>query len=409
MVRAFIYSLVALGIGAGLYILLGDDPGFVLISFGTWTVETTLVAMVLLLLVVFALFYGIYRFLLLINPVGLLRGNSWLGGRLRKNAAMASENGLHKLLLGHWQDAYKLLVENADRVDNPMFNYLAASLAAWQRGDDASWNYCLEQAGIKARNPSHGIKTLKALLEYRSGKVEQSLAILLALDKEVPGSPYVLGLLNTIYQSVEDWEKLEAMLPAMEKAKVISSEDLALLKEKIIASSLQKITEQSGGQAVLMRKWNDANKKIRGSESATLVYIEKLLEFSRHDEAMAVAVSFLKSRWSDQLVLLAGYIDPSDPGQQLMHFEKWLKSRPNNSTLMLSLGRACLRNRLWGKAREYFKNALRFSKSMAVSAEANAELARLLDHMGEHAQSAALYGKAIAQLNHKLPELPMPD
>ncbi len=76
---------------------------------------------------------------------------------------------------------------------------------------------------------------------------------------------------------------------------------------------------------------------------------------------------------------------------------------------MLSLGRACLRNRLWGKAREYFKNALRFSKTMAVSAEANAELARLLDHMGEHAQSAALYGKAMAQLNHKLPELPMPD
>jgi len=92
-----------------------------------------------------------------------------------------------------------------------------------------------------------------------------------------------------------------------------------------------------------------------------------------------------------------------------VHFEKWLKSRPNNSTLMLSLGRACLRNRLWGKAREYFKSALRFSKSMAVSAEANAELARLLDHMGEHAQSAALYGKAMAQLNHKLPELPMPD
>ncbi len=131
MVRAFIYSLVALGIGAGLY-SPWDDPGFVLISFGTWTVETTLVAMVLLL-VVFALFYGIYRFLQFINPVGLFRGNSWLGAGFVKNAAMASENGLHKLLLGHWQDAYKLLVENADRVDNPMFNYLAASLAAWQR------------------------------------------------------------------------------------------------------------------------------------------------------------------------------------------------------------------------------------------------------------------------------------
>ncbi len=52
------------------------------------------------------------------------------------------------------------------------------------------------------------------------------------------------------------------MLPAMEKAKVISSEDLARLKEKLLLPPLQKITEQSGGQAVLMCKWNDADKRF---------------------------------------------------------------------------------------------------------------------------------------------------
>ena len=50
MIRAFIYSLLALGIGAWLYYVLGDDPGYVLVSFDTWSVETTLVAMVLFLL-----------------------------------------------------------------------------------------------------------------------------------------------------------------------------------------------------------------------------------------------------------------------------------------------------------------------------------------------------------------------
>ena len=409
MVKAFIYSLVALAFGAWLYIILGDNPGYVLVSFGNWSVETTLVAMVLFLLAVFLLLYGFYRLLGFINPIGLFSSKSWLAGKRRKNAAAASEEGMQKLLLGYWQDAYKLLVENAERVDNPVFNYLAASLAAWQRDDNASWNYCLEQASSKSRSPSPGIKTLKALLEYRSGKVEQSLAILLALDKEKPGSPYVLGLLSTIYQSVEDWEKMEALLPVLEKARVVSGEDLVKMKEKIVASTLARITSQNGGLNALTMKWEDADKKIRNGEEATLVYLEKLLEFSQHEEALSVVSGFLKSRWSDTVVLKAGYIDPPDPGTQLVLFEKWLKSRPNNSTLMLSLGRACLRNRLWGKAREYFESALRFSKSMALSAEANAELARLLDHMGEHAQSAALYGKAMAQLDHKLPELPMPD
>ena len=76
---------------------------------------------------------------------------------------------------------------------------------------------------------------------------------------------------------------------------------------------------------------------------------------------------------------------------------------------MLSLGRVSLRNKLWGKAREYFEGSLRFSKSKALSAEANAELARLMDHLGEHAHSASLYRKALAQLEHRLPELPMPE
>ena len=409
MVRVFIFSLIALAIGAWLYIFLGDDPGYVLVSFGNWSVETTLVAMVLFLFAVFLLLYGLYRLLALINPVGLFSSKSWLGGRRRKHAAAASEEGLHKLLLGHWQDAYKLLVENAERVDSPVFNYLAASLAAWQRGDDASWNYCLEQAGNKTLKPSPGIKTLKAFLEYRSGKTEQSLAILLALDKEKPGSPYVLGLLNTIYQSVEDWEKLEAMLPTLEKAKVVSGDELTRLKEKIMASTLVRITAQNGGHDALVRKWEASEKKLRSSETVTLAYLQKLLEFSKHEEALTVVSGFLKSSWSDKIVLNAGYINPPDPGKQLVMFEKWLKSRPNNGTLMLSLGRACLRNSLWGKAREYFVSALRFSKSTALSAEANAELARLLDHMGEHAQSAALYGKAMEQLDHMLPELPMPD
>ena len=47
MIRPFIYSLIALGLGAWLYTMLGDDPGYVLISFATWSVESTLVALVL--------------------------------------------------------------------------------------------------------------------------------------------------------------------------------------------------------------------------------------------------------------------------------------------------------------------------------------------------------------------------
>jgi HemY protein len=410
MRRVYFYSLLALAIGAGLYLLLGDDPGYVLLSFGTWSVESTLVAMVLFFVLLAVLAYGIYRVVGLLNPVSLFKGDSVFGARRRRRqAAEASEEGLRLLLLGHWQDAYKLLVENADRTSSPAFNYLAASLAAWQRKDTASWNYCLERANSKSAKPNPAIKSLKALLEYRSGKIEQSLAILLALDKEAPGSPYVLAMLKTIYQSVQDWVKLDALLPQLEKHKVVTPEELTELQEKVAIYRLQCVAPETGGLAALETLWDSVDRKVRKGEDITLIYLQKLAEFERHDQALAEMSSWLKHQWSDRIILQAGYLATTEPDRLMVTLEKWLKSRPNNAALMLSLGRVCLCNKLWGKAREYFEGALRLSSSTTLSAQANAELARLLEHMGEHAQSASLYRKAMARLDHELPELPMPE
>lgn len=408
MIRAFIYILIALGIGAWLYVTLGDDPGYVLLSFGNWSVETTLVALVLFLLLALVLLYGLYRLVGFLNPLGLFRGEALFGsGRRRKQAARGSEKGLHLMLLGHWQDAYKLLVENAEHTDSPVFNYLAAALAAWQRGDNASWKFCLEKAA-RHSSKSSSTRTFKALLEYRSGNVEQSLALLLALDREEPGSPFVLNMLKDIYLNLQDWEKLEGLLAALEKHRVVSQPELLKLEEQVASHRLQGVSAEKGGAEALIRHWQGLDKKLRRREPVARAYLGKLITFSQHDEALSLVTKFLKHEWSDGIVLQTGFIDSPEPARLLVLLEKWLKARPNNSALMLSLGRASLRNRMWVQARDYFEAAARMSNNTALSAEANAELARLLDHLGKHAQSAALYGKAMAQLDHKLPDLPQP-
>ena len=166
---------------------------------------------------------------------------------------------------------------------------------------------------------------------------------------------------------------------------------------------------ETGGLAALETLWDSVDRKVRKGEDITLIYLQKLAEFERHDQALAEMSSWLKHQWSDRIILQAGYLATTEPDRLMVTLEKWLKSRPNNAALMLSLGRVCLCNKLWGKAREYFEGALRLSSSTTLSAQANAELARLLEHMGEHAQSASLYRKAMARLDHKLPELPMPE
>ena len=83
-------------------------------------------------------------------------------------------------------------------------------------------------------------------------------------------------------------------------------------------------------------------------------YLRALLTIGNSAEALSLLTKFIKHQWSDRLVALLGYIDNPEAAEQILLLEGWVKDRPNNVNLMLTLGRLCLRNKLWGKAREYF-------------------------------------------------------
>ncbi|MCY1380050.1 heme biosynthesis-associated TPR protein [compost metagenome] len=101
---------------------------------------------------------------------------------------------------------------------------------------------------------------------------------------------------------------------------------------------------------------------------------------------------------------LYGLLRGRDPARQLQTAEGWLKEHPSDASLLLTLGRLCLRNRLWGKAREYFETSLSFRRD----SETCAELARLLAQLGEVERSNQLFQEGLGLLDQRLPALPLP-
>lgn len=409
MVKVFIYLLLALGIGTYLSILLIDDPGYVLITFRSYSLEASLATMLISLLLIYVLLYGLFRFLHLTNPLKLFQKATWQQLFSPAKVRQSSEKGLQLLLLGHWQDAYKKLVESADRSQVPAFNYLAAAYAAFQRHDQLACNFCLTQAKKHSQVARTGIKTFQAVLEHQAGREEQSLALLLAIRQEQPDSPYVLILLKDIYLGLKDWDKLFELMPSLERAKVIGNEELVLLKERLAIHLLHKRIEKHSGADDLRSLWQDFSKVTQKRELVMEAYLRALLSIDETAEAEMLLMKFLKRQWSGRLIILLGYISPADAASLLLRLEGWLKDRPNNVPLMLTLGRLSLRNRLWRKAREYFEAALRISEKSEMSAQINAELGRLLEHLGDHERSLQHYRQAMGLLDNKLPELPMPE
>lgn len=84
--------------------------------------------------------------------------------------------------------------------------------------------------------------------------------------------------------------------------------------------------------------------------------------------------------------------------------ESWLKQAPQDAQLLLCLGRLCLRNQLWGKAREYLEASLQFARQ----ADTCIELARLLASQGDLARSNQLLQEAVQLRGGQWPSLPLP-
>lgn len=406
MKRLYVYALLALAAGSALALTLQQDPGYLLLSFRGWQLETTLASLVLATLLLFIAGVAAVWLLRLLNPLKLLRGSTWQQLFRRRSPEQASADGLQLLLLGRWQEAYKLLVENAGHVQNPVFNYVAAAIAAQELGDALGCSFCLDRAEKQAGESVQGLRSLRALLERRAGRAESALSQFLAIRRLQPTAPLVLRQLEELELELSDWEGLAALLPELERHKVLAPDAMQALRSKVHEQRLEAAARESLG--ALRLAWQEVPRPLRHEEALVLVYLEALLAHNEDVEAHGLLTQQLRHAWSDNLVGALGFMRGGSARQLLLLLENLLKQRPNNAVLMLTLGRLSLREQLWGKAREYFEHALRATRTPALRAEIAAELARLLDHLGDSGESLQYYEQAMGMLQHQLPELPLP-
>lgn len=97
-------------------------------------------------------------------------------------------------------------------------------------------------------------------------------------------------------------------------------------------------------------------------------------------EAREVLEEALDTAWDDQLGRLyaACATDAAATRAQIERAEAWRSRYPREPGLLLTLGRLCAGEELWGKAREYLEQSV----SVAPTREAYVEMARMFDATG---------------------------
>lgn len=100
MIKLFLYSIAALVVALVVTLFLARDPGYLLISYGQYTFETSLFALLIAVIVLLLLWRLLAVFLAWINPMNWLsHGRSWSANRslqkqLQKDAAAEVEETL---------------------------------------------------------------------------------------------------------------------------------------------------------------------------------------------------------------------------------------------------------------------------------------------------------------------------
>jgi len=375
--RLLFTAIVVLILAVILAVFARDDPGYLVINYQDWVIETSVV---LALTVIVAGFVSIYLLLrLLINTWRMpQRLQQWQQRRRIDHANTALTNGLLELAKGDWLKAEKKLISHVGSSQTPLLNYLAAARAAQKQNNDERRDHYLQQAHKAMPKAELAIGLTQAELQLNQGQMEQALATLTHLRQQSPKHTTVLKLLLRLYVELHDWEHLLELLPVVIKRKVINREKAEQME--IRARSALLVHAASDNEVrVLDQAWQRVGKAMRNNAALLQVYIQGLIKHGQGKEAEALLNQALNRSWDEGFVRLYGLLQGADVSRQIRYAETWLKSHSQDAVLLLTLGRLCLRNKLWAQARQYLEASL----ALDIQAETCAELAQLMDQQGD--------------------------
>ncbi|QIZ78101.1 heme biosynthesis HemY N-terminal domain-containing protein [Ferrimonas lipolytica] len=296
MIRLLIYAvLVIAGLIAGPQLV--EYKGYVMISVADYTVETSLVALVIIALVLFAGLQLLeWLVIKLINTTGatMLMPKRWRQRRAKQHTL----SGFLALAEQDWSKAEKAMAKGAKAGEAPMINYFAAARAAHQRGDSEAWQGYLTQA---EKQPdaitTAAITRVRYLLE--DGEFEQARTQLDGLDAGVKSKPTVRRLALALYRKQQDWDALAELIPLISKDKALPAAELAQLPIEVEQARFA-ICETVDG---VKNRWDALPRQLKKRQDLQVLYAQQLVRLGANDKARAFLLDKLPKGQPEEAML----------------------------------------------------------------------------------------------------------
>ncbi|MFK8052494.1 MAG: heme biosynthesis HemY N-terminal domain-containing protein [Woeseiaceae bacterium] len=375
--------VVALVIGTIAAQFLMADPGYVVINFRGYVVEMSVP--VLVFLIAMTLLTAWLAVKLIRAPRKL--GEAAAGYRGRR-AGKRFTQGLIEIAEGNYAKGERMLTRGATHADAPLLNYLAAARAAQLQNQDERRDNWLKLAYENEPDANSAILLTQAELQIAHGQHELAQATLRQLDDQEKGRGQAAVLLGRLYHDLGDWRQLGDLLPRLSR---LGKPEKEVLNAWYVDVYLHRFEEAGQVNGDVAREWLELPKAHRNNPRLRNAYVRALRQIGQSDVAEQETRKLLKSDWDPGLVLQYGEIVSENPAEQLRNAENWLAKRDNDAELLLTTGRLCMTNKLWGKARSYIESSI----AIHASPQALASYGQLLTQLGESGAAADAFKRGL--------------
>lgn len=306
----------------------------------------------------------------------------------RRTAARARENfndALINFFEGRFGRAEKAAAAALKADESRVLSaVLAARAAHGMRAFSARDSYLAKAVSADPdENSMRLIAQVEMLLDER--RYHDALDVLRQLPEKHTAA---LRLELRAQQMAKNWDRVLALIPQLEKRKVFERPVVAQLRRQAIIESLK---HKALDMKSLREYWDRLPEEEKSESRIAAAGASCFVELGGCDDARHIIEQSVERLWDQGLVALYSECLGVDVRQRLERAEKWLELHPKDAVLLLTLGRLCAHQGLWGKARSYLDASL----SIESTHSAHLELARLLERENKVEQAAAHYQKAL--------------
>lgn len=369
--KALLWIVFIFALAAGLVVAARYNAGYVQVVWPPYRVELSLNLVLVLLVGAFAVGYAVVR---VISGMVRLpsRVQAYRAARRRQKAQTTLLEALQEFFAGRYGRAERAAASSIKLGDHAALCAVLAARAAHElRAYERRDAYLAQAAALASDDDAvKAVTEAELLLEER--RHQDALDALKHLSRKHTAA---LRLELRAQQALRNWDQVLALIEQLEKRGVFDAEQARQLR---VSAQVENLKRKALDLRALSEAWQKVPPVERRDAKVAAAAAQCFIALGAGTEAQQIIEQSLQAGWDSALVLL--YAEPvnGDALPRIERAEGWLQAQPRDAPLLLTLGRLCARQGLWGKAQSYLEASIAIEPTWS----AQLALAQLHEKLG---------------------------